>query len=155
MIDILAADEAGTARIGAILGRDLCGGDLILLRGDLGAGKTSLARAIIRGVAGAAIDVPSPTFALIEPYDFETPLYHLDLYRLDDADQAVELGLEDMMEAAVLLVEWPERAPGLFTGPRLEITIGAQDDGARMIRLDPQGKRWEQRLGKLGRELTA
>ncbi|MEM9839907.1 MAG: tRNA (adenosine(37)-N6)-threonylcarbamoyltransferase complex ATPase subunit type 1 TsaE [Pseudomonadota bacterium] len=155
MVNLRSRDEQQTARLGAVLGPQLRSGDLVLLEGNLGAGKTSLARAIIRGMAGAPIDVPSPTFGLIESYDFETPLYHVDLYRLDDADQALELGLEDMMDAGIMLIEWPERVPWLSRGPRLEIRIEAKKDGTRMIRLTPHGGDWAARLTEIEAELCA
>ena len=151
MISLKVADEAGMVRLGETLGGLLRPGDVVLLQGDLGAGKTTLARAMIRAVAGAAIDVPSPTFPLIEAYDFETPLYHVDLYRLESGDEARELGLEDLMAAGTTLVEWPERVPGLFTGPRLEIAIAGMEDDARMITLTPHGDAWTGRLGAMPR----
>jgi tRNA threonylcarbamoyl adenosine modification protein YjeE len=106
---ITLADEHETRQLGARLARILTPGRLVLLQGDLGAGKTALARAIIQTLAGADIEVPSPTFVLAAPYDLpEFPLIHYDLYRLNDASETDELGLEDALEEGVALVEWPD-----------------------------------------------
>lgn len=103
------ADEDATRQLGAQLASALTTGDLVFLQGDLGAGKTALARAIIQTLAGALIDVPSPTFILAAPYDLpDFPLVHYDLYRLNHTSEADELGLEDALEDGVALVEWPE-----------------------------------------------
>lgn len=101
--------EAATRRLGQRIAAALRPGDLLLLHGDLGAGKTFLARAVIQTLAGAAIDVPSPTFVLAAPYDLpDFPVVHFDLYRLNDPSEADELGLEDALEDGAAIVEWPE-----------------------------------------------
>lgn len=90
-------------------------GDVVLLEGDLGAGKSELARAVIRARAGSDIVVPSPTFTLLQLYDLPgLELAHADLYRLADPAEVRELGLEDCWATGALLVEWPERAPAGF-----------------------------------------
>ena len=126
----LLADPEATDALGAELAASLKGGDLVLLLGDLGAGKTALARAIIRTLAGdAELDVPSPTFALVQPYD--TPkgaVLHADLYRLGDPREIDERGLLDN-PAAIVLVEWPERAPELFEAATLIIELAIPPDG--------------------------
>src|SRR5690554_4285994 len=106
------ADDAATAQFGAELALTLKPGEVVSLEGDLGAGKTALARAIIRALADdPALEVPSPTFALIQPYETPRgPVLHADLYRLADAAEADELGLLDEPEA-IVLVEWADRAP--------------------------------------------
>ncbi|GAB5347778.1 tRNA (adenosine(37)-N6)-threonylcarbamoyltransferase complex ATPase subunit type 1 TsaE [Alteriqipengyuania sp. 357] len=104
----LAAMEALGARIAAAMRP----GDVIALSGPLGAGKTTLARAILRG-AGHRGEVPSPTFTLIEMYDaLSPPVAHADFYRLEDPAEVEELGLEDYRDGAVLVAEWPEHAGG-------------------------------------------
>jgi tRNA threonylcarbamoyladenosine biosynthesis protein TsaE len=107
-------DDAATAALGAELAATLRPGDIVLLEGDLGAGKTALARAIVRALsADPGLDVPSPTFALVQPYDTPTgPVLHADLYRLGDPREVDELGLLDN-PAAIVLVEWAERSPEL------------------------------------------
>lgn len=118
------ADDAATQALGAELAQTLKPGDLVLLLGDLGAGKTALARAIIRTLVGdETLDVPSPTFALVQPYDSpKGPILHADLYRLGDPREIDELGLRDN-PAAVVLIEWPERAPELFDAANLIVTL--------------------------------
>lgn len=117
-------DDLATARFGAELADGLRPGDLVILEGDLGAGKTALARAIIRHLAGdAALDVPSPTFALVQPY--ETPkgaVLHADLYRLGDPREVDELGLLDNPEA-IVLVEWAERSPEIVAAATVSVHI--------------------------------
>jgi tRNA threonylcarbamoyladenosine biosynthesis protein TsaE len=134
----MLADAAATDALGAELATSLKPGDLVLLLGDLGAGKTALARAIIRTLAGdAELDVPSPTFALVQPYD--TPngaVLHADLYRLGDPREVDELGLLDN-PAAIVLVEWPDRAPELFDAATLVISLALPPDGeGRTVTVD-------------------
>ncbi|WP_416899692.1 MAG: tRNA (adenosine(37)-N6)-threonylcarbamoyltransferase complex ATPase subunit type 1 TsaE [Minwuia sp.] len=103
-------DEAATRALGAKLARCLRTGDLLLLSGDLGAGKTCLARALIQTLAGAAVDVPSPTFNLAVPYELPGfPVMHYDLYRLSGPDEVDELGLADALDIGAAIVEWPDR----------------------------------------------
>lgn len=103
--------------LGARIAASMRAGDVIALSGPLGAGKTTLARAILRA-AGHAGEVPSPTFTLIEMYDtIEPPIAHADFYRLEGPTEAAELGLEDYREGAVLIAEWPERAGGFAREP--------------------------------------
>ena len=127
---IFLADDAATATLGAKLATVLRPGDLILLSGGLGAGKTALARAVIRTLMGdPAMDVPSPTFALVQPY--ERPgltLLHADLYRLAAERDADELNLGD--EDAIVLIEWPERAPGLIGRATGSISLSIPASGA-------------------------
>jgi tRNA threonylcarbamoyl adenosine modification protein YjeE len=97
---------------------------VVALEGDLGAGKTELARAVIWALAGEAVAVPSPTFTLLQVYDLPSlTVTHADLYRLADADEVAELGLEEAWADGVLLVEWPERAGGLLPAERLTLTL--------------------------------
>lgn len=116
------ADDAATAAFGSRLAAVLRPGDLVLLDGDLGAGKTALARAVIRTLVGdPRLDVPSPSFALVQPYDSSSgPILHADLYRLSGEAEIDELGLFDRPDA-IVLVEWPERAPSLAA--RADVTI--------------------------------
>jgi tRNA threonylcarbamoyladenosine biosynthesis protein TsaE len=131
-------DDDATARFGAELATSLKPGDIVSLEGDLGAGKTALARAILRALAGdPALEVPSPTFALIQPY--ETPrgaVLHADLYRLADASEVDELGLLDDPDA-IVLVEWAERAPQVVAAVtvtvHLDIPRGGDGRTARVL----------------------
>lgn len=121
--------EAETAAFGALLARAVRAGDVITLSGPLGAGKTALARGLIVEL-GHAGDVPSPSFALVQPYeDLDPPVWHVDLYRIEDAAEIEELGL-DASADAVLLLEWPERAgAGAWPGAlalSLQLTQGTE-----------------------------
>lgn len=118
-------DERATARLAADLALLLEPGDLVTLSGDLGAGKTALARALIRRLADdPAIAVPSPTFTLMQNYALPRfPLIHADLYRLSGSGELAELGFDDLPEEAVVLLEWPDRAAGVLPADRLDIAL--------------------------------
>ena len=107
------ANETATAGLMADLALLIGPGDVITLSGDLGAGKTAAARALIRYLAGDdSIEVPSPTFTLAQSYDLPAfPLVHADLYRINDAAELEEIGLSPLPEGTLVLIEWPERAP--------------------------------------------
>ena len=140
MPGIFLPDDAATAALGAALAEELQPGDLVLLNGDLGAGKTALARAIIRSLADDPdLDVPSPTFALVQPY--ATPkgaVLHADLYRLGDPREVDELGLLDNPDA-IVLVEWSERSPEIVAAATLELTLVMPPGGAgRQVTVTPR-----------------
>lgn len=126
-------DEAATLALGAALARRLRAGDLVALRGDLGAGKTALARGLIRALFGADIEVPSPTFTLVQTYDPPDgpAVWHVDLYRLEQPEEAIELGLEDAFADAVSLIEWPDRLGPYLPARRLDLTLTHAGDGRR------------------------
>jgi tRNA threonylcarbamoyladenosine biosynthesis protein TsaE len=127
---IFLADDEATAALGARLAATLMPGDLVLLEGGLGAGKTALARAMIRALAkDPALDVPSPSFALVQPYDANgQSVLHADLYRLASERELAELGLIDG-GPAIVLVEWPERSPGLASRASIRIALSIPKDG--------------------------
>ena len=129
-------DLAATAALGARLAAALRPGDVVALEGGLGAGKTSLARAIIAGL-GHGGEVPSPSFAIIELYDppaVRLPVVHADFYRLAHPDEAAELGLDDYREGAALIAEWPDHAGGFAHEPAcLSITLETAESGRRAI----------------------
>jgi tRNA threonylcarbamoyl adenosine modification protein YjeE len=118
-------DEQATGALMADIAGLIEAGDLITLSGDLGAGKTAFARAFIRHVAGDdTIEVPSPTFTLMQTYELERfPVVHADLYRLGSASELEELGFDDAIEGAVTLLEWPDRAGGRLPPNRLDIEL--------------------------------
>lgn len=141
-----AATLAFARRLAALL----MPGDVLLLEGDLGAGKSELARAMIQALAGAAIEVPSPTFTLVQTYATAAgPVTHADLYRIGDPDELIELGLD---EAGILLVEWPSRAgPGWFSAAALHILITErpeEGEEARLLHLEGDAG-WAGRLAPL------
>jgi tRNA threonylcarbamoyl adenosine modification protein YjeE len=122
---VVLADEAATARLATELAPMLQAGDLVTFSGDLGAGKTTFARALLRSLTGdPALEVPSPTFTLMQAYETPRfPVVHADLYRISSPDELAELGWEEAAEDSVVLVEWPERAGFLLTSERLDIAL--------------------------------
>jgi len=143
-------DEAATLALGAALAR-VCGeGAVIFLHGNLGAGKTTLARGFLQGL-GHGGRVKSPTYTLVEPYEVEgRRVYHFDLYRLQDHEELDYLGLRDYLGAeAVCLVEWPERGEGALPAPDLEINLAYADRSRRAVLRagTPRGERLLARLG--------
>lgn len=127
--------EDETIAVGEQIARTLPPGALVLLIGELGAGKTTLAKGIIKGLGAAEPDeVSSPTFTLIQEYGRSPKVYHVDLYRIEHAREAEALGLEELLsEQAVVLVEWGERFPRLWPPERIEIRLRELDDGSREI----------------------
>lgn len=123
--DIALDDEAATRALAAALAAALKPGDLVTLSGDLGAGKTTFARALIRHIAGNdAIEVPSPTFTLMQTYELPRfPLVHADLYRLSGPAELSELGVDDVAENSVVLLEWPDRAGNVLSPDRFDIAL--------------------------------
>lgn len=142
----LIADEAAMLALGAALADRLRPGDAVLLSGDLGAGKTTLARGILGGL-GHVGEVPSPTFTLVQTYDppdTRLPVWHVDLYRLDDPEEALELGLDEARRGAAMLVEWPERLGRWAWSDALALKIeGAGGAGRRLTAVVPPA--WEGR----------
>src|SRR5712692_3566125 len=118
-------NEEAMQRLVKDIGIALEPGDLVTLSGDLGAGKTTFARALIRHLAGdPSVEVPSPTFTLLQTYDLPRfPLVHADLYRISGTSELAELGFEDLPAGAVTLMEWPDRAAGFLPADRLDITF--------------------------------
>lgn len=141
------ADEAATQAAGAALASMVRVGDVITLSGTLGAGKTTLARALLAAL-GLAGEAPSPSFALViayEPPDIRLPVAHADLYRLDDPAEADELGLDDFRHDGALLIEWPEHGPPWPEA--LALRIEAEGAGRRLTWVAPPawGDRWPPR----------
>jgi tRNA threonylcarbamoyl adenosine modification protein YjeE len=139
------ANEAATANLMADLALLIGAGDVITLSGDLGAGKTAAARALIRYLAGDPdIEVPSPTFTLAQSYDLAPfPLVHADLYRINDALELEEIGLSPLPEGVVALIEWPERAPSALPPDRIDIAFShrpALGSTARAAEITGHGK---------------
>ena len=126
-------DLSATAALGKAIAGGLGVGDAVALWGDLGAGKTTLARAILEAL-GVTENVPSPTFTLVQSYDTAPPVAHYDLYRLKSAREMQELGFDDALALGAVLVEWPERAPEILPPEALHVRLGVRD-GTRTARL--------------------
>lgn len=154
-IELTARGETGTAAIAAAVAAVSTAGDVIALSGVLGSGKTVFARGFVRALTGPAEEVPSPTFTLVQIYSAEAgPIHHFDLYRLEDAEEAWELGIEDAFVDGISLIEWPERLGALLPADRLDIAFAAADDGdldTRRLRLHGRTA-WRDRLETLGRK---
>lgn len=141
-------DEAATAMLAGRLARLLRQGDVIALSGDLGAGKTSFARAALRAL-GHDGEVPSPTFTLVQVYDLAPcPVWHVDLYRLAAPDEAIELGIEEAFAEAITLIEWPDRLGALLPSDRLDIALDYRGGDGRSATLAGHGS-WCDRMGAL------
>ncbi|SFV38278.1 hypothetical protein SAMN05216456_3285 [Devosia crocina] len=132
------ADDAATIAFGAELASTLVPGDIVSLEGELGAGKSALARATIRSLAeDPDLEIPSPTFSLVQPYDTARgPVLHADLYRLGDPNEADELGLLDT-HGAIVLVEWADRAPYVADAATIVIALAIPPGGkGRVMRME-------------------
>ena len=142
-------DAEATEAFGASLAPLLRAGDVVALFGTLGAGKTTLARGLLRGL-GHRGDVASPTFPIVQAYappDVSIPLWHVDLYRIERPEELEEIGLDEAREDAALLIEWPERLPALWPDA-LRLTLAIEPDGGRALTaLVPPawGARWPPR----------
>jgi tRNA threonylcarbamoyladenosine biosynthesis protein TsaE len=124
---------------------------VIALKGDLGTGKTVFARAFIRALCGADTEVPSPTFTLVQTYDLDATgtLYHFDLYRLEDPEEALELDVDDAFADGISLIEWPERLGPFLPQEYLEVTLSyGGSEKHRQCAITATGK-WDQRLAEL------
>lgn len=136
-----------TTAFAAALGARLLPGDVILLEGGIGAGKTHFARSLIQSRLSDPEDVPSPTFTLVQVYDTpDTEIWHSDLYRLTDPNEVVELGLEEAFETAICLVEWPDRLSDLVPIDALTLAFVATDEDCRHMTATWQDKKWAARL---------
>ena len=140
---VTLSDETATAALGARIAQGLEPGDAVLLKGDLGAGKTTLARAILRAL-GVEGHVPSPTFTLVQAYQAgELPVFHYDLYRIENPRELAELGIDDAIEDGAVLVEWPERGfPQRLAADALTVMLTQQSASTREAHIAGPA-RWE------------
>ena len=149
MISLDLPDEAATAALAARLAAVAAPGDVIALSGELGAGKTSFARAFIRARGGAG-PVPSPTFTLAQLYELPSgPVWHFDFYRLQRPDDAWELGIEEAFAEAISLIEWPERAAAVLPADRLAIALSQGPAPSSRRAEIAGGPAWAARLAAL------
>ena len=137
-----------TGALGAAIAPLLRPGDVVALYGDLGAGKTTLARGILHGL-GHEGDVASPTFPIVVPYEeLKLPVWHVDLYRIEDPADIDELALEEALDGGALIVEWPERLGGRLWPDALRLVLSRAGEGARALTADVPpawGGRWPPR----------
>lgn len=146
----LAGPDA-TARLAATLAPLLHAGDVVALEGDLGAGKTAFARALIRALTGREEEVPSPTFTLVQTYEAaEFDIWHFDLYRLKKPEEAFELGIEDAMAEGLSLIEWPDRLGPWLPRDRLTVALAYGAGAQERVATLSGGGDWPQRLEELG-----
>lgn len=140
-----------TAHFARALGAALAPGDTVLLQGDLGAGKSFLARALILSLLDAPEDIPSPTFTLVQTYDTNRgAVWHADLYRLGDVSEIEEIGLTDAFDDAICLIEWPDRLGVL--APKNALTLAltpTQDPEQRILTVTWQNSKWTSRMDAL------
>ena len=137
---IITNSAAETRELGKRLAEKLKAGDVILLTGELGAGKSELARGIAKGL-GVAETVTSPSFTILNVYESgRTPLYHFDWYRLESEEELYELGMDEYLGGdGIALVEWPERCPDANPADSLRIRITAEGENIRKIEAEPNG----------------
>lgn len=145
-MSITLDDTAATEAFGRRLAASLRAGDVVALSGTLGAGKTTLARGVLEGL-GHSGEVASPSFPIVLTYappDVRLPVWHVDLYRIETADELPELGLEEARDEAALLIEWPERLPALWP-ETLHLTLSTAPGGGRTLTAEVPpawGSRW-------------
>lgn len=140
---------ARTRRLGTNLGRLAQPGDVILLTGDLGSGKTTLVQGISRGL-GVREPARSPTFVLVSEHHGRLPLYHVDLYRVEGLEEAIDIGIEEFVEGeGVCVVEWADRVPDVFPLEHLSIHLEMTGARTRRLRISAKGARYETLASKV------
>jgi tRNA threonylcarbamoyladenosine biosynthesis protein TsaE len=146
VLDIVSHSLAQTQRLGVRLGELLHGGELLLLDGDLGTGKTTLTQGIAEGL-GVQEVVNSPTFTLLKEYEGRLPLYHFDLYRLDDPAEILDLGFEEYFESSgVCVVEWANKAESIWSTEQLRIRLKVVSETKRGLLFSGVGARYSDLL---------
>ncbi len=147
---VTLADPEATERLAARLAPLLRAGDTVALHGELGTGKTTLARGLIRALCGAGEEVPSPTFTLVQTYaapDFE--IWHFDLYRIERPADALELDIEEATADGVVLIEWPEKLGRWLPAERLDVRLAYGGDECERVATLSGGAGWRARLARL------
>lgn len=148
-LDIMVQNETETTRVAQAVARVAVCGDVIALHGDLGSGKTAFARGFIRALTTADEEVPSPTFTLVQTYATDrADVYHFDFYRIEDPEEAWEIGIEEAFDGGISLIEWPANVGGLLPADRLDVSLqippGGRDTARRMTLAAGPG--WARRL---------
>ncbi len=148
-LEITLPDERATQQLGEDLAAVIGIGDCLALYGDLGAGKSTLARALIRAVADDAdLEVPSPTFTLVQNYPLRIAISHFDLYRIGDPDELVELGLDEALVDGAVLIEWPQRAGDHLPPDAVSVHLDHEGNGRRVVMAGP-----DEALDRIARSL--
>ena len=146
-------DADATQHLGETFAGLVAAGDVLLLEGPIGAGKTHFARSLIQARLarlGRQEDVPSPTFTLVQIYDAEPEIWHADLYRLTHPDEVIELGLEAAFDTAICVIEWPDRLAGLTPAGALVLRFEQSHAGASRRVILSGAPEWGQRLAGIG-----
>lgn len=139
MAETITQSEQETIAIARSVAQGARAGDVFLLEGTLGAGKSVFARGFVRALAGEDVDVPSPTFTLVQIYDTaKAPIYHFDLYRLEAPEEIYEIGWEEALSGGIVLVEWPQRLGAFAPANAKRIHIDILDNQRRRITIDEQ-----------------
>ena len=149
----LASPEE-TEELAQRLSKSMGAADVILLSGEIGAGKTHFARTLIQALLPYPEDVPSPTFTLVQTYETETlEIWHSDLYRLTSPDEVIELGLNEAFETAICLVEWPDRLEDLAPQSALSMAFEmTENTGERVLNITWDDARWDERMSELSHD---
>ena len=154
MFSVITASPEQTWRIGEMLGRALGAGDTICLYGDLGAGKTSFSYGIALGLEVREQYITSPTYTFVNEYEGRVPLYHIDLYRLNDPEELENIGFEEYIDSdGVTVIEWAERAEDELPVERLSVYLTYVDEKSREIGFLAEGERYEKVLEELERNV--
>ena len=154
-LDLVTHSPEETQQVGRRLGELARPGDVVLLVGDLGTGKTCLTQGIARGL-GINDYVLSPSFVIVRELHGRLPLFHVDLYRLDRLEETQDLGLDDYLyDGGVTVVEWAEKAAGLMPPEHVQISLAYVSDTERRLTLRPQGTRYEELVAGMKRTLAA
>lgn len=152
MVVALQTNDAGeTEAVGEAIGEQLRLGDLVVLTGDLGAGKTTFTKGLARGL-GVTDRVTSPTFTIVQEYDGRVPVAHVDVYRLERIQELHDFGFEELLETRVTVVEWGEAISVVLPHDRIDVRIAmdeARGDDARVVEVLPTGPSWLERRGAL------
>ncbi len=168
-LNLLSSSSAQTQRFGVHLGELLCGGELLLLDGQLGMGKTTFTQGLAQGL-GITASITSPTFTLLKEYPGQLrrtedgrgttkgpALYHFDLYRLDDAEEMLDLGFEDYFydSTGVCVVEWADKADGLWAPETLRIALSLRSETERALMFTASGTRYSKLLRQFQKNIHA
>ena len=156
MFSVITSSPEQTWRVGEILGAVLGAGDTVCLYGDLGSGKTNLAYGIARGLDVREQYITSPTFTFVNEYEGRIPLYHIDLYRLNDPGELENIGFDDYISSdGVTVIEWAEKAEDELPAECLSVYLSTVDEHSREIGFLAEGDRYEKRLEALSKELKS